>query len=800
MTEHTKEDAEKAFQLKLADLTSIYEDYLYMVREHEQLLLLMTSEKLAERFKKLMYPEGYNFSWNITPLNENEKKKFADFIANDFRGDGKKSYIVLQHIKDKENNGKPPVYTHFSYENRDVGLDLPSMIERYSISYPKGATFGSTEFLIDGHYKAVYTGEKEKNRPLETGLNDVKLLTEMKLMLKIGEALRKNGYVKDDKFASMVEDIYVDELMIINENNILEILGSFAEKVKDICNEKYGDKNNKKDNKNDSHKNFVKAQKDGFMKLPINFWDYVNIRNFMRHQWEGLDELESFMPKQITDDKQKRIDRVSAYLDFCGKPIFLRLKSYLKALHQMQRIIGEVNPNRIIRGVSEENEKFVKRVKAAYLKNPHQELKVEANYPLPSDEFLILGGDLAAISPNIKIVDDVPGFDCLYEDMEDTLLADKEASEALPDDENISEGNRIFEHMFARMEDYIKRSLFLGNFHTLECAAISHCIRHGRNCNEDGKNLTVRGAWDYLEKINVITRDDCEKWQGYTDLRRKVSHFYFSESLRNKLSKVGDKYYTDLLAIAKKLDTAAPVVTKKGDGIFEYKNVDGHVVVLDHNRHKILSGLDAPKPEEQNQKDSQKKDKADEKTYTVSYRNGVSFELNKETNWIESVKLPNGVAVNFGERSIDFDDRTHWYSDAESFNALKTVGSMVMTDKDMAVLKYKVGSEPADFENKEKLLIDYTHTLWLERGDRLKKFEFKQSKDNVIVAEFKKTQKGQNLIELNDGTGVLMNGKNMAVFHGNCMLRNNNRAEFAKSYDKALLTLDKFIKRGNGRL
>ena len=75
-----------------------------------------------------------------------------------------------------------------------------------------------------------------------------------------------------------------------------------------------------------------------------------------------MDELESFMPKQITDDKQKRIERVSAYLNFCGKPIYWRLKSYIKALHQMQRIIGEVNPNRIIRGVSEDNEKFVKRV------------------------------------------------------------------------------------------------------------------------------------------------------------------------------------------------------------------------------------------------------------------------------------------------------------------------------------------------------------------------------------------------------------------------------------------------------
>ena len=640
MTEHTQEDDKKVYRQEFADLTAIYEDYLYMLKEHEQMLLLTPMEEMADTMKEHMYPQGYRFSWEITPLSEDEKREFADFNAYNIRKDGKKSYITLQHIREEENNGKPPIFGVAPYKIRSVGMSLPSMIERYTVAYPKDITLENTEFLIDGRFKAVYTGENAKDLMVEKCLRDTGWVDEITVMIKIGEALHKNGYVKDNDFKNAVTDIYVDEFMATNENNILELLGSFAEKVKDICNKKYGDKNNKKDNKNESRKNFIKAQNDGFMKLPSNFWDYVNIRNFMRHQYENLDGLDAFMPEQITDGQQKRSDRIKAYLDFCGLPIFLRLKSYIRALHQMQRIIAEINPDRIIRGVSENNEKFVKRIEAAYRQNPNRELKVEVNYPLPSDEYLMLGGDIWNISPNIQIADDVPDDD------------------------------RKVEHMFSRMEDFRQRSLFLENFHSLECYAIGYCIRHGRNCNEKGHNLNIYDALDYLAQKGIITSKERTTWRHYTKLRKSFSHFYFNEYLRGKLTEIEDKHFQDLLVVFQKLYDAGPMVKRLRDGVFEYTNIDGHVVVLDHNSHKILSGKEEITATTSTPNNDET-DKAETNTYTDSYRNGISFELSKGNDRVESVTLPNGICINLNTQTIEFGDRVYWYADNDRRNALQ---------------------------------------------------------------------------------------------------------------------------------
>lgn len=759
-TENDKTDN----QQNAESLLAIYEDYLWIVRQHEQFMLLTLSDNIAEMQKERMYPEGYEFPWKITELDENEKQEFADFCANDISGSNNKSYVVLQHIVEKENNCPPPAIAFPPYSRTTMGFNMPSTIERCTVCFPNNITLGNTEFLVDGRYKVVYTGEAAKDKTIYDCISNPDLFTEFSVMLKLSEAYRKNGYVKDEKFERAANDIYAEEMIAVNENNILELIGSFAETVKGICNEKYEDKSNPKNNKKSSYKNFIKAKKDGFLQLPDNFWDYVNIRHFIRHQWETLNELESYMPKQVTDEENKRSERARSYLKFFGKPMFLRMRGYVDVLHQMQKVICEIDPDRLIRDKDERYGEFVKRVREAYQQNPNRQLKVEINYPLPSDKFLLIYGDMQKISPDIMVADDV----CV--DRED------------------------FSDMFERMENYKKRSNFLETFHDLESYAIEFCIMHGRNCNSKGNNLTVRDAWDYLEEKKVISREECEKWHEYTDLRRDISHFYFNENLKDKLDAIEEKYPKDWQELANKITDAGPNIKKIRDGVYEYTNTDGNVVELDRNRHKILSGFDEPKPQDR----KPRRNNRDSDTHWEDYSNGVSYELNAK-NWVESVKLPNGVEVNFKENSIDFDERTHWYPNAEAFNALKTVGSIVMTDKDLAVLRYKVGSDSVDFENKDRLLIDYTHTLWLDCEGRLKRFEYKQSKDNIIIAEFRKTQKGKNLIELNDGTSVLINGKNMTVFHGDYVLRNNARIEFAKSYDKAPMLLNKFIKRGYGR-
>lgn len=770
MKKYTSEKYASVHQGKISDLMAIYDDYLYMFREHEQYLWLTSVDELAEAQKNQMYSEGYHFPWKITKLNEAEKQEFADFTANNIRGSGQRSYVNLQHIKKEENNGKRPVFVIPPYTNTTIGMELPSKIERYTISYPKDVTVGETEFYVDGRYKVVYTGGKEKNKRLADCINDQNLLTEITLMLNIGEAFRHNGYVDDDKFEQMVTEAYADEMLLTNENNMLEMIGSFADKAKDICNDMYEDKSNAKDKKNSSRKNVRTAQANGFMNLPANFQDYINIRDFMRHQWDTLDELEAYMPKQRSDSKKLRATRLNSYLKFGGKSYFQRMRAYEIVLHQMQQIIAEINPNRIIRNENESYDEFIERVKSAHHRNPGRHLEAEANYMLLHDEYIGLENDIHAISPDIRIVEDV------------------------------CESDHKFERMFKRMEDYKKRSMFLETFHTIECYALGHCIRHGKNCTEKGDNLTTPDVWDYLRETGVITPEECTRWQDYTKLRRQLSHSYFNGYLKSRLYEKKADFFQDLHALEKKLYDIGPYVTKKEEGVYQYTHADGKVVVLDHNNHTILSVTDAPQHQvihKESAKIETTEYQPDRKPYREVYRNGIEFKIDNEE--ISGVRLPNDTFINIARQSIDFGDRTRWYANSQYFNALQTPRSTVRTDKELKVTGYFEGSRNFDVQNRHNLLIDNRHRLLLDGNCRIKEFDFMNAADKIVKTEFDHIAEGKDMLSFADGTKVVFSGKDVIVAHGGKVLNYDNRKEFVKTYDGTSMPPQQISKHRNTR-
>ena len=86
MAEYTK-DKHSSYSLQKMEnlakvLMDVYNDYLYMVREHEQLLNLTSVDELAEYQTEEMYPDGYDFPWKIEVLNEEEAQEYADYTAN----------------------------------------------------------------------------------------------------------------------------------------------------------------------------------------------------------------------------------------------------------------------------------------------------------------------------------------------------------------------------------------------------------------------------------------------------------------------------------------------------------------------------------------------------------------------------------------------------------------------------------------------------------------------------------------------------------------------------------------------
>ena len=765
MTQEQKEIYPANFTPMFNDLKAIYDDYLYMVRQHEFWLLSLPKTEFAEELKNRLCPDGYNFPWKFDVLNEEEKEDFQNFAANNCGGSDNKTYITLQHIKKEEDTYKPAVFNISPYIGSVVCMTLPSMVERYKLSYPQGVTLGQTEFHIDGRYKAVYIGEKNKDKLVDDLLNDQTLLTEISLMINMGERLRKNNYVPDDTLENMITEVYTDEWLNAEENNILEVIGTFAEKVKDICNEKYEDNADKKDNQNESVKNMIKAQKEGFLNIPKFFDNYFELRNFIRHQWESLDELEYYMPKKPQEGKRERREKAYCYL--CDKPLFSRLESYLRVLQQMQRIISTINPNYLIRRPFEEYDRFIRRVKATYKQNPAQKLEVEVNYQLGDDHVFNLENDFGEIFSKVKIVESVPGLD------------------------------NDFVFMINRMEDYKKRSCFLQSFHAVECATIGHCIRRGKTCNDRGKNLTVYDALDYLKKIGIITRSECERWKQYGKLRNKLSHRYFSTDLKNSLETVYEQYCEDLQIMQKKMCDASPIATKIREGIFEYQNKDGKIVTLDHINHKIVPNEDRPRQQLTTQAKAMAK--SDKKTPIQDYYNGLKFKFDKDK--IAEVQLPNGVVIDLKNRSIEWDDKTRWYTNSKEKNVLQTNSSAVWTDKNLNVTKIFINNRPISFCAGDRLLIDYHHSLVLSGNNKIREFIVKNSENNEITAKFNHTTSdASDLISFNDGTKVFLSPREeTTIMHNGKTLRYNTIEEFAKTYVELQISPQEIIKHGNGR-
>ena len=106
--------------------------------------------------------------------------------------------MSLQHIRTEDNNGVAPIFVAEPYQNTTVAMQLPSIIEKYTLSFPKDATLSSTVFYIDGRHKMTYWGEKNKDTLLMDCINNQELLTEITSMISLGECSRKNDY-KDDK-------------------------------------------------------------------------------------------------------------------------------------------------------------------------------------------------------------------------------------------------------------------------------------------------------------------------------------------------------------------------------------------------------------------------------------------------------------------------------------------------------------------------------------------------------------------------------------------------------------------------
>ena len=367
---------------QLDELTAIYEDYLNVVRQHERTVQsspdgLLSVDLLAQFQMYKLYNESLpEFPWNWDFMNFSEKQEFQDIIVDNRDADIRHSYISLQHINPDDNNAEPIQLVPDGYMAYSIDMQLPSMVERYIIVYPENATVGSTTFFIDSLYKATYNKEKYADMPVG---DFFKAQTEFRILINLINACRKMTNPDEKKYHRQLIKLYAEETTSPWENTVLEVLGLFAEKVRDISRKLYNPPKNT-DDSDYIDQAFKYAEKNGMIPSAADFQDYLNIRHLMRHQWDTKDGLGNFYLEKADMNIGKRAEYVQSYLRLCDdKTIIQRSKAYIEILHQMQHIIGQLKPEYIIRDNSESKTKFAERLKQYHRKNPDKVPEVELN-------------------------------------------------------------------------------------------------------------------------------------------------------------------------------------------------------------------------------------------------------------------------------------------------------------------------------------------------------------------------------------------------------------------------------------
>lgn len=754
MTKHTEDNYKPISPQQIEELTAIYDDYLYYVREYESTLQSSTMEKLAcFQMDKLCEDGNYDFPWELKPLSFYEKKQFDDFVDEKIHTNTGKVYVTLQRTNPEDNHGRAIEYIPQSYTVSLMDMPLPSTIERYAVVLPENAKVGETEFYIDGNYKASYIQKGCEEQTVADFLGDAQKRAELRILVNLVESLRKNLYNLDSRYKGYALGAYAAEATVVYENNILELLGSFAEKLQSVCRKRYGI--------TDGREVFDLAQNEGLIGSAENFRDYVNIRNLMRHQWDTMDELGYFNAVRAGRNAEVRKKYAESYLKLCDKTIIQRMKSYVDVLHQMQQIVYKINPQRLIRGNSESNSSFASRIKELYRQNPQQPLKVELNHSLISDKYKSLSRNLHKIVPQITILDDF---------------------------------SRKSEDLRQMDDDYNLRTWFLQTYHSLECRLMTYCITRGRD-------LQKREAWEYLKTMNILTPQECETWQNYSTMRNMLSHNYFNSELRQRLRETENKYLEDINSLSEKLLNISPTIAWLQKGVYEYTHKDGMVVKLDFVNHQVLyAGNPTPQPQVKvlgkiDLNDAKLAGRQTNKSRKEQYANGVEYTI--ENNKITEVKLPCGISVNLDKQRVIWEAGTALHTNAEKFNVLQTTNCKLITDKDFRVTEFTEKNKKQPVRGGDIISLDYRHRTVLDSSYHIKEFKFRNADGKTEPTTFTHNKNGLHVLTLPDGTNIALMGTNIAVVHGKKRLSYENRQEFAAGYNGA--TPPQFFNGGNGR-
>lgn len=785
MTNKTNQKALLLTAEQVDELTAIYEDYMYAVRIYESVFQKSSVEVLAGyKMQKMGLDHKSGFPWQFKLLDIDEKKHFQDFLDEKVHHNTGHAYITLTHTNPNDDKCFSIKYVPQSYIMHKMDMSLPSAVERYIVVFPENAKIKDTEFFIDGKYKVKYTREEYSDMEVSNALHDFQAEEEFRILINFVDSCSKNKDQLQSRFKGLVLNAYAAEVTASYENIMLEMLGSFAEKIQNISRDIHlkevrQNVHNRAERQKlceDVYQNALEyAKQDNLIPSAADFIDYVHIRHLMRHQWDTMDELGFFDAAATDENYNTRMEYMASYRRLCDKTMVQRMKSYINVLHQMQYVMRQILPQYFIREPAESNSKFIARVKEYHRQNPGSKVTVEINEAIKSDRYQKLCGNLRKLVPQIIIKDDFSVDKKKFEDLE---------------------------------KDYLRRSVFLQSYHWIECMMMSYCMSRGIEADH------VK-TWNYFRDHNLISLQDADEWKKFTRLRNALSHNYYNEDLRQQLQNIEPQYIEYLRQMEVTLGQIGPQINWLKAGMYEYIHQDGLRVIIDYkdlrNLHTgpsvapqiSLSYIPQLKQQATSTKTLPAKIDLTDKKYNSrkkkqptaeTYPNGVEFIVDNKQ--IKAFRMPNGISINFEKQRIIWSEDIKFYANSENFNLLQVVHHKLITDKGLRAISFWEGKHSQPIRGGDMCIMGQRHRAYIDTIGRLKEFNFRNSDGSVEKTTFKKTKTGTE-ISFSNGTKVLQTENGLSLEHANMVLNYENRQEFAASYQSIVSRTPLIIKNGN---
>ncbi len=722
------------------DLLAIYIDYLRFSRAVENMVHSYTPRQLAYSQLSQLFDgkitKDTKIPWRFELINQHQSRIYQDFVNDETHWDSRYSYISLRYTDNRQDAATRQChYVPDGYLRTAMRLDLPTPVEMYQVIYPQDELMKNAVFLVDNRFAVTYKHPEHGEMKVRDAFARRDVCTEFRVLMNLLDYFTHNPYLEDKAYPRELTNILASEDMQPYENMLLEALGSFADKLKDICKQLF---NNRTD------KDFFKyAEKDGLISSSADMQDYVNIRNLMRHQWDTYAELGEFQADKAALNAAIRQERLDSYRRVCVPALTERVRNYIKILHQFREVVKIFHPNLVVRESDESNSKFVERLKKRRAENPQAKLLIETNYAKSNEKFAALTRNIGKIWPDAQIIDNVANDGQIIKDL---------------------------------IEDYYRRGDFLRTYHDAECNVMIYSLNFGHNFGRID-------AWNYAQRRKIVNYNEAQQWQKYTALRHDLSHNYYNQTLREQVKQKLDDFDKLYATLFDKLEAQAPETRLVSPNVYKIVHKNGLEVDIDYNTYKITTNRSNTRFEQKQPAVTKQQNveaaQGHNRTHKEEFANGMLITHDGEQ--IIECRLPNGVFFNLPKQRISLPQGEKLLFNAEDFNVLQSDYCKIFTDKNMYVTRALARGRLTEIGRNDMLLFGTMKVATDNRG-RISNINVKIAGDSRL--QLKTDFANQRVsFNLSDGTVVQPTAQSLKITHNGQVLTYANRRAFVDTYN-----------------